>query len=90
VKYINGTGIPQGVHRAERVATMVVDDFDNSSPSETGENLRVPVLAAPLGEIQGIAHVILYALRELAQILTARSDPGHRLERRFIGHVRSI
>ena len=66
--------IPQRVHR-ERSAAIILDDLHHSGPAEAGQCLRVPMLAALLRDIQRIAHMVLYRIGELAQILAARSAP---------------
>jgi len=42
------------------------------------------MLAAPLRNVQGVAHVVLDWLRKRAQILAARSNPYYRLQQWFI------
>jgi hypothetical protein len=58
---------------------MVLNDFYDSRPAKAGQHLRILMLATTLGNVQGIAHVVLYSLGELSQVFEARSDPSHRL-----------
>jgi len=44
------------------------------------------MLGTALRDLQGVADVILYGLGKLTQILAARSDRDHRLQRRLISH----
>jgi hypothetical protein len=60
--------------------------FYDPGPVKAAQRLRVAVLAAALGNVQGIAHVILHGFGELSQIFAARSNPDHRPQRLFIGH----
>jgi len=48
---------------------MVFDNLHYSCSAEASQRLGVPVLAALLRNIEGVAHVILARLRELAQVL---------------------
>lgn len=81
VKHIDGSLVPQRVDGAERIAAVVRDNLHHPCSAEAGEGFCVPMLASPLREIKGIAHMILYGLRELAQILAARPHPDHGFER---------
>ena len=44
------------------------------------------MLATALRDVEGVSHLILNRVGQGAQILPARSDPHHRLERRLIHH----
>jgi len=66
VKHIYGTGISQRVDRAKCAAAMVLDDFHYSRSAEARQRLRVPVPASSLGDVEGIANMILDWFGELA------------------------
>ena len=86
MKDVNCPLISQGVHRSERVTAKILDDFHNSSTPKAAQRFRIAMLAAPLRNVQGLAHVVLDWLRKRAQILAARSNPYYRLQQWFIGH----
>jgi hypothetical protein len=54
---------------------VVRDYLERPGASETAQWFRILVLAAVLGEIQGIAHDLLDAFRELPQVLQAAPNP---------------
>ena len=58
---------------------MVLNDFYDSRSAKAAQHLRILMLATTLGNVQRIAHVILYSLGELSQVFEARSDPSYRL-----------
>lgn len=67
-----------GVDRTVRVAVIVSDYLQNSRSSKratSAQRLGIGVLAADLGQIDGIADNVLDVIRKLLQVAEAAADP---------------
>ena len=76
----------QRIHGPKSVTTVILNNFQDACSAKAVQNLRVLMFAATLGDVQCIAHVILYRCWELTKTFETCTDPNYRLERWITGH----
>ena len=68
VKRIDSTGKTHGVNRSVGIASMVLNDLQNSCVAKTCKGFGVLVLLALLGNIERMTHHILYLIRKCFEV----------------------